>query len=324
MRSPADARATGRNQVQPGGLSPILDCFLGEVMTRLALFLPCVLAWTACGSEPAATGPATDVVSNGPPASLVLEEWTIPTLEMVDPGAEPRVQLRVPIAEPSPAVLVRWQNSFETVAKRGLSTTAPSVVRQKRSLLVTPSAGPDAATVDFVVTEASETARGGPPTDDAVARELVGRGGRWVTTDRCAVARAGIDDTAATAALPHLPGLLRSAAESCPLLPEVPVGVGARWTTTEPTTDGATRVTAWVLTRVDDDRAAMTFQTRDSPDNLAEGRVGLDRTHVIPLRFDAAGRTVRARPDPSAPERTIRWTTTWEMHADRKALPTVP
>jgi hypothetical protein len=107
-------------------------------------------------------------------------------------------------------------------------------------------------------------------------------------------------------------------------LPEAPVGVGARWTTTERTTDGTDRVTEWVLTRVDDDRAAMTFQTSDSPDALAEGRVGLDRTHIIPLRFDASGRSVRKRPDPSAPQRTIRWTTTWEMHAERKAVPTVP
>ena len=137
-------------------------------MPRLALLIPGVLVWTACGSQNARMSPATDELPKGPPASLVLEDWASPTLELVDAGADPRVALRVPVADPGPAVLVRWENTFETTAKRGLTTTQPSIVRQKRDLLVTPAPGTDATTLDFVVMDAKETARGGPPTDAAL------------------------------------------------------------------------------------------------------------------------------------------------------------
>lgn len=292
-------------------------------MPRLRHVVLVLLCSVACdpGSAPP-TAPNEPITAE--PATIELEDWTSPTLELVDPGSEPRAALRVPVATPGPSVLVQWETAFETTAKRGVTTTAPSTIRQKRLLRIAPTAGTPAATVDFTVLEATERARGGPPPDDTLEQELVGRQGRWQATERCQITRAGIDKSNAKAATPHLPGLLRTAAESCPLLPEEAVGVGARWTTKETTTSGESRTTEWVLTTLSDDQAAVTFQSREGSDTLAEGRVGLDRRHLIPTRFDATGRTVRTRPDPSSPERSIQWTTTWEMHAERKADPASP
>ena len=136
---------------------------------------------------------------------------------------------------------MQWETAFETTAKRGVTTTDPSTIRQKRLLRIVPIAGTPTATLDFTVLEATERARGGPTPNAALEPELVGRQGRWQTTERCQITRAGIDLSNAKAARPHLPGLLRTAAESCPLLPDAAVGVGARWTTAE-TTAWAARI----------------------------------------------------------------------------------
>ncbi|HCH64697.1 MAG TPA: hypothetical protein DFR83_17965 [Deltaproteobacteria bacterium] len=288
-------------------------------MPRRHLFAATIPFWTACEPAPKSTETSAKPYTPEVPASLILEDWNRATLTLVDPGTEPRSVLRAPVATPGEPVMVQWETVFETTAKRGVTTTVPSKVRQKRLLRIVPSAGTPTATLDFIVVEASERVAGGPPPSKNLEQELVSRTGRWRSTERCEVMQAGIDSSGADAARPHLPGLLRSAAESCPILPGEAVGIGARWTTTETTTSGDERVTEWVLTTLNDTQASVTFQSSEGPDTLAEGRVGLDRAHMIPNRFDATGRTVRKRRDPSSPNRSIRWTTTWEMHAERKA-----
>jgi hypothetical protein len=276
-------------------------------MLRRALVVALVLAGCGSSSEP-------------PSPRFTLAPWTGPSVKLVSAGTPPLEPVRIPLDAASTPASVTWSTAFDTVAKRGLTTSSPSTVRQHRSFDIRSTPGPATVAYDFTVTEARDEQSGGATDAVSVTEYLVGRTGGWVADARCQVQQAGIDTEQAGPVLPQLPGLLRTAVEYCPVLPEEPIGIGARWTLTETTTDGRPRVTEWMLVHRDAQQLALTFQALDatgSTDTLAEGRVGLDRHHPVPIRFDANGRSVRSRPDPTDPSTTIEWTTTWEMHAER-------
>jgi|GEM_PF-4930390 len=265
----------------------------------------CLVLWSGCEAAPTT------------PAALPTDPWPAPELTLTSTGSEPFEVVRIPVGA-APEASVAWSSTFTTTATRGSVTTHPMVIQQDRTLAITTAPGTGDATFDFTVVDAKDSAQGGAPVDPAVATAMVGRAGRWTATDRCVVQTAGVDTSNAGAAEPHLPGLLRSAVELCPVLPEEPLGIGARWTTRETRSGGRTVETAWVLAYRDDHQVALTFQTHDPTDgSMAEGRVALDRHHPVPMRFDASGRSSRTRPDPERPSGTLVWTTQWEMHATR-------
>jgi len=279
--------------------------------------------WTGCTSETTSSVQSSTSTAIDPTVAIPLHEWPKPRLEVLQQGIAPHETLHVPLNAVVPSARVVWDSTFSTTATRGAVTTTPSRVRQSRTLAIALTPG-SPATFDFVVTAAQDRGTGGTPIDPAVATALEGRQGRWTADAHCQILSAGIDDSNAGPAAPHLPGLLRTAAEYCPILPEAPLGIGAVWRTTEARADGRTTETEWVLSYRDEQQVALTFQTR-SPDPshtmLAEGRVGLDRHHPTPVRFDAKGRTTRTRPDPERPGKTLDWTTVWEMHAERTIAP---
>lgn len=288
-------------------------------MTRTLRSLSALLLAASCASD----APEPDATSPDPPPvvtpSLSLEPWPAPELTVVSTGGEPREVLVVPIDQPAPEATVAWQSTFRTTATRGSVTTDPVVIHQDRTFRVATTAGRP-ATFDFTVTAAEDRASSGPPVDPSVPAALRGRSGRWTADAHCRVTAGAIDRSEAGPAEPHLTGLLRTAVELCPVLPTEALGIGARWTTHETRPDGRVIDTEWVLVHRDDQQVAITFQTR-SPDQaaqmLADGRVAIDRHHPVPVRFDATGRSTRARPDPDRPGSTLEWATEWEMHAVR-------
>jgi len=275
-----------------------------------------LLALTACSQNEA-------VVENSPARiDVELSAWPSTTLSLTEVGAPPLAVVRVS-ADGDGAEEIGWETRFETTATRGAVTSDPMRVVQRRTFRVATS-GDAPATFDFEVTAASDEAEGGAPVDPTVARSLRGLQGRWRADDRCGVVDAGIV-TVDGPARRHLPGLLRAAVELCPLLPEEPVGVGARWTTAQVRPDGATEETAWVLTQRFDDRVVLTFTShseRDGTRTMAEGRVEVDSGRTVPVRYDARGQTASVMPEVNASGSTtpVTWTTTWTMHAEAAPL----
>jgi len=256
---------------------------------------------------------------------LKMSAWSPTTLSMSSAGEAPWAAVRIGAPSSSGGTVteeVRWETRFETSAARGAVISEPMVVLQQRTFAISAS-GVDPIAYDFEVVSASDEARGGGPLDPAVATALQGRRGRWRANALCHVVDAGIATDGGPADR-HLPGLLRTAVELCPLLPEEPVGLGAQWTSTQARSDGSTVSTEWVLVQRHEGRDVLTFTaTSDSggAQTLGEGRLEIDPSRSVPVRFDARGRTTRVleEQEPTGGRTSVTWTTTWTMHA--KAFP---
>ena len=280
------------------------------------------LSWAVLGVVGACGGESV-VVENIQAREIInRDEWPVVSLSLEGVGAAPLAPVRLSGARGG-AEQVSWETRFETRAKRGVVSSDPMVVSQRRTFDVRPS-GASPTTFDFELSAASDEGSGGPPVDAEVARSLVGRRGSWRADERCAVVDAGIA-TDGGAADRHLPALLRTAVELCPLLPEEAVGVGARWTTQQTRADGSTETSKWLLTQRVGERVVLTFSTsiEGSPaDTMAEGRLELDSGRAVPVRYDARGRSTRTVEERKASGSTtqVAWTTTWTMHAEASPL----
>lgn len=283
------------------------------------------LVYTAAvvvGSAVACAGSDDAVGRNGARAELEMAAWPTTALTVASFGNAPRAELRVATpTSPDGTVTeeVRWETRFETSAARGAVTSDPVVVTQRRTFLISASGG-SPIDYDFEVAAASDDARGGDALDPAVVAALRGRRGRWRASALCRVVDAGIDTDGGPADR-HLPGLLRTAVDLCPLLPEEPLGLGAQWTATQVQADGSTVSTEWMLVQRYEGRSVLTFTAssdRGGGETLGEGRLEIDPSRSVPVRYDARGRTTRVvEEQESTGVRTpITWISTWSMNAE--------
>ncbi len=267
----------------------------------------------AC-DDPSAPSPAPAPVAAAAP---VVAPWTsIPPQDSTE-GGEPRAVVR--LGQQSTPMRLVISSTFSTTASRGLTVTDPARIDQSRTIDITPSAS---GRRTFVVSAASDTGTGGAPVDPEVAAALVGRTGEFTSTDRCDVSSAGIETPAGPAAR-HTPGLLRTIVELCPMLPEIPMGLGGTWSTTETRAGGSVWQTEWTHAGWEGTHAVLTFNARATSgeeEGYAEGRVELTADSPTVIRYDARGHSIRTRNDPSG--EAVRWDTNWEMHVDSSPLTT--
>lgn len=283
-----------------------------------------ILITAACGTQPEPTAPPP----SAPPApSIELEPWPQSTLAVKSTGAEPQAPLQVSLTGDDSQVT--FESRFETTAKRGVTTTSSVVISHSRTLDIsvgqTTSDGSPLAELHFTVSKAREVGSKTAPIDPHAASDLVGRSGRWRTSPHCQVSAAGIDDHPGLAER-QLPSVLQGVVGLCPLLPQEAVGIGARWTVSEPRPDGSTLDTQWLLLQRDEDSVVLTFEAmhdtegpRGTVHTQAEGRVQLDLSHPVPVRYDARGATTRLTQEPLSEGTTVpvTWTTEWTQSASR-------
>lgn len=289
----------------------------------------------ACGGPspapaPAPPAPAPEAAPQAPPA---LVPWPARSLQLQAAGAEPRAPLRVAVAEG--ALQLRFSSEAEVSGELGGAPVDAVRLRSSREVALRasplPGAGDDKGQNSFEYTILSYHDEAGLPEAEqrAIDEALQGLQGTWRSDSRCAVSGAAVGAAPEPGAR-LLPSVSAGLIDLCPLLPEEPVGRGARWTTTvgSAAPGDELETTEWLLLEREPGRAVLTFELRavrveangGRRENLGEGRVELREGLLLPLRADARGVSTR---EGATAGQALRTTTAWSSSIEA-LLPAAP
>jgi len=268
----------------------------------------------ACtGSSPA---PQTEAEpASKTPSSAPLSPWPARTLLLRSPGEAPLSPLRVAVGEA--ALELRFSSEALVLGELGGAPVDQVRLRSTRSVAVRAKPVDGENSFDYTILSYHDEAGLPEAEQAAIDAALTGLVGAWRSDGRCAVSGAGVGP-APEAAARVLPSVSAGLVDLCPLLPEEPIGRGARWTVTVGSTapGDELEVTDWLLLEREPGRAVLSFELRAERvdanggrrQNLGEGRVELHDGLLLPLRADARGVSTR---EGSTAGQPLRTTTEW-------------
>lgn len=285
------------------------------VLLGLALMGGPWLAGCSGGSSPSAG-----------PTAVALSPRDVPTVVLLDGGVAPRAPLR--LVPPAPGVVraLRLASEFTVDLTQDGAPRPARTLRAARTGAVQRLASADAEPWHYAVVM---TDLEGPGT----SAPLDGRRAEWHVDSRgrvlaAGVHREGLDEHQHDALVELADGFVTA----LPVLPEAPVGIGARWSLTETIThpEGIeTRVTQWVLADRQEGYAVLTGEsTADlvvadgassgpglrSRTLQAETWLELREGEVLPRTLAGRGRSTRVmavvRPDGGLG--TVQTVTSWQ------------